>query len=72
MRRRKLQRDRGKAKKRYLEDDTTDDFECEHLREEFLLLKEEYQVMHGKRRFPRGNWRGNQSYPKTFFMVTWT
>jgi hypothetical protein len=36
------------SKKRCLEDETIDDCECEHLRVEFLLLREEYQLMHGR------------------------
>jgi hypothetical protein len=40
---------RSKAsEKRCLEDETIDDCECEQLQGEFLSLKEEYQLMHGR------------------------
>jgi hypothetical protein len=40
---------RSKAsEKRCLDDETIDDCECEQLRREFLSLREEYQLMHGR------------------------
>jgi hypothetical protein len=61
---------RSKASKNQcLEDETIDDCECEQLGGEFLSLREEYQLMHGR---AYDDYRGGieeaiKSDPKTFF-----
>jgi hypothetical protein len=50
--------------------ETFDDCECEHLRGEFLLLREEYQLMHGRTYDDYCVWTEEaiKGDPKTYFL----
>jgi Reverse transcriptase (RNA-dependent DNA polymerase)/Endonuclease-reverse transcriptase len=58
-----------KSEIRCLEDESIDDCKCEHLREKFSLLREEYQLLHGRAYddYRAGIEEAIKSDPKTFF-----
>jgi hypothetical protein len=57
------------SEKRCLEGETIDDCECEQLRGEFLSLREQYQLLHGRAYddYHVGIEKAIKSDPKTFF-----